>query len=84
MPADKKSTYKGFTEAQERAHKKYIARFVEVKIRMLPEERDVLKAHIERTGESANAFLHRAITARRRWSGTKQNKNDCKLIKYKS
>ena len=39
---------------------------------MLPEERDVLKAHIERTGESANAFLHRAITETMERDKTKQ------------
>ena len=43
-----------------------------LKIRMLPEERDVLKAHIERTGESANAFLHRAITETMERDKTKQ------------
>ena len=62
MSADKKSAYKGFTEAQARAHKKYIARYVEVKIRRLPEERDALKTHAETTGESVNTFLRRAIS----------------------
>ena len=64
MSEEKKSTYKGFTEARAKANK--------IKIRMLPEERDVLKAHIERTGESANAFLHRAITETMERDKTKQ------------
>ena len=72
MSEEKKSTYKGFTEARAKANKKYMAKFTEIKIRMLPEERDVLKAHIERTGESANAFLHRAITETMERDKTKQ------------
>ncbi len=61
MANEKGSTYKGFTEAQARAHKKYIAQFVETKIRMTPERRDVVKAHAASRGESLNAFINRAI-----------------------
>ena len=57
-----KNTYRGFTEAQARAHKKYIARFVEVKIRMDPERRDTIKAHAVAHGESVNGFIGRAIS----------------------
>ena len=56
-----KSTYRGFTEAQERAHKKYIAQFVETKIRMTPERREEVRQHAEARGESLNAFINRAI-----------------------
>ena len=62
MTEEKKSTYKGFTEAQARAHRKYIARFVEVKVRMEPEQRDVVKDHASVQGESLNAFINRAIS----------------------
>lgn len=61
MADEKSSTYRGFTEAQARAHKKYISRFVEVKIRMEPEHREVIKAHAEARGESVNGFINRAI-----------------------
>lgn len=61
MADEKSSTYRGFTEAQARAHKKYISRFVEVKIRMEPERREVVKAHAEARGESVNGFINRAI-----------------------
>lgn len=61
-PEEKVSTYRGFTEAQARAHKKYIARFVEVKIRMEAERREVIRAHAEAQGESVNGFINRAIT----------------------
>ena len=60
MPEEKKG-YRGFTEAQARAHKKYIAQFVETKVRMSPEHRDKIKAHAEQRGESLNAFINRAI-----------------------
>lgn len=62
MPDEKSSTYRGFTEAQARAHKKYISRFVEVKIRMEPERREIIKAHAaKKDGGSVNAFINRAI-----------------------
>lgn len=61
MAEDKNSTYRGFTEAQARAHKKYIAQFVETKIRMTPEHREEVREHAENRGESLNAFINRAI-----------------------
>lgn len=61
MAEEKNSTYRGFTEAQARAHKKYIAQFVETKVRMTPEHREEVRAHAERRGESLNAFITRAI-----------------------
>ena len=57
MAEEKASTYRGFTEAQARAHKKYIAQFVETKVRMT----ELVKAHAESKGESVNAFINRAI-----------------------
>ena len=61
MADEKVSTYRGFTEAQARAHKKYIAQFVETKVRMTPERREQIRAHAEARGESVNAFINRAI-----------------------
>lgn len=61
MATEKGSTYKGFTEAQARAHKKYIAQFVETKIRMTPEHRELVRAHAASRGESLNTFINRAI-----------------------
>ena len=61
MAEEKASTYRGFTEAQARAHKKYIAQFVETKVRMTPERREEIRAHAESKGESVNAFINRAI-----------------------
>lgn len=59
--SEKKSGYKGFTEAQARANKRYLEKFAEVKVRMQPEERDALKAHAEAHNESVNGFINRAI-----------------------
>ena len=49
------------TEAQIRAHKKYMENFVEVKVRMTPERREQVKAHAQTIGESTTAFINRAI-----------------------
>ena len=61
MAEEKNNTYRGFSEAQARAHKKYIAQFVETKIRMTPERREEVRIHAEARGESLNAFITRAI-----------------------
>lgn len=61
MAEAKESTYRGFTEAQARAHKRYISRFVEVKVRMDPDRRESIKAHADARGESVNGFINRAI-----------------------
>ena len=59
---EKTSTYRGFTEAQAEAHKRYIANFVEMKVRVKPERRDIIKAHAATyDGGSVNAFINRAI-----------------------
>ena len=57
-----KGNYRGFTEAQAKAHKRYMENFVEVKVRMTPEERERIKAHAVSTGESVTAFINRSIT----------------------
>ena len=36
-------------------------RFVEIKVRVTPEKRSVIKDHAESMGESATAFINRAI-----------------------
>lgn len=49
------------TEAQKRAQRNYMGKFVRVELRMEREERDKIKAHAEHRGESLNAFINRAI-----------------------
>lgn len=75
MAEAKESTYRGFTEAQARAHRRYISRFVEVKVRMEPKRRNAIKSHAEGRGESVNGFINRAIdeTMERDTQGGKQN-----------
>ena len=53
--------YKGFTEAQARAHKKYMEGVATIQIRMTAERREEIKAHAESRGESVNGFINRAI-----------------------
>ena len=39
------------TEAQKRAKRKYMEKFVEVKVRMTPERRSAVQAHAEAQGD---------------------------------
>ena len=55
------SGYRGYTEAQARAHKRYISKFAEIKIRVETEHRDAIQAHAQARGESVNGFIKRAI-----------------------
>lgn len=49
------------TEAQKRAQKAYMSRFVRVEVRMTPERRAEVQAHAQAQGESTTAFINRAI-----------------------
>ena len=49
------------TEAQKRAKRKYMEKFVEIKVRMTPERRSAVQAHAEAQGESTTGFITRAI-----------------------
>lgn len=51
-----------YTEARARANKKYMEKFVEVKVRMTPEQRGTVQAHAQRMGESTTVFINRAIS----------------------
>ena len=55
-------TKKTVSDAQKKAHRKYMERFVEVKVRMTPEKRAEIQAHALEQGESATAFINRAIS----------------------
>lgn len=58
---DKKSTYKGYTQAHNEAHKRYMRGYVEIRARVTQEQRDAIQAHAENRGESVNGFIQRAI-----------------------
>lgn len=49
------------TEAQKRAQKKYMEKFVEIKVRVTPEKRTAIQEHAQSMGESATTFINRAI-----------------------
>ncbi len=49
------------TEAQIRAQKKYMENFVEIKVRMTADKRTTVQEHAANMGESATAFINRAI-----------------------
>ena len=49
------------TDAQKRAQKKYLEKFVEVKVRMTPEKRSQIQDHAKKLGKSTTEFINRAI-----------------------
>ena len=49
------------SDAQKRAQRKYMEKYVEVKVRMTPEQRSIVQAHAQKMGESATVFINRAI-----------------------
>ena len=61
MENNKKSTSTGLSEARKRANQKYLDKFVEVKVRMFPEDRVAIQEHAAAMGESTTAFVKRAI-----------------------
>lgn len=52
---------KRVTDAQKRAHQKYMEQFVEVKVRMTPAQRTIVQEHATCMQESTTAFINRAI-----------------------
>lgn len=52
---------KPVSESLKRAHRKYMEKYVEVKVRMTPERRSEVQAHAADKGESVTAFINRAI-----------------------
>lgn len=63
MAVEKKSTYRGLTPAQVEAHKNYMKNhnYVEIKVRVTKEQRAAIQEHASAMGESATAFINRAI-----------------------
>lgn len=49
------------SESRLKANKKYLSKFADFKVRVLPEERDTIQAHAKIMGESTSAFVKRAI-----------------------
>lgn len=49
------------TEAQKRAQKKYMEKFMVARVRMEREKYECVQAHAEAQGESVNGFINRAI-----------------------
>ncbi len=49
------------SNSQLKANRKYLSQFVDVKIRVTPEERERLQNHALNMGESVSAFIKRAI-----------------------
>ncbi len=62
MPEEKKSTYKGQTDARRKASAKYLKESVEdIRIRVPKGQKAIIKDHAGQQGESMNAFIVRAI-----------------------
>lgn len=59
--SEEKKTGRKLTQARKEANARYNSKFVEVKVRMTPERRSVVQDHAASMGESATAFINRAI-----------------------
>lgn len=55
------NAYKGFTEAQAKAHKKYMEGVATIQIRTDANRREAIRNHAASHGESLNQFVNRAI-----------------------
>ncbi len=66
--------YKGFTDAQAKAHKRYIGGKATIQLVTTKEHRETIKAFAKKNMESVNAFVLRAVdeTVERE---TKENDN---------
>lgn len=53
--------YRGYTQAHNDAHKRYMQGHVEIRARVPTEQRDAIQDHAAANGESVNAFINRAI-----------------------
>lgn len=62
MSEKKSGAYAGYTEARKAANARYEKESVERISLVLPKgDKDKIKAHAEKTGESVNGFINRAI-----------------------
>ena len=52
---------KTMSDSQKKAIHKYLAKFIEMKIRVSPEYHEEVKQHAANMGESATAFIKRAV-----------------------
>lgn len=50
------------TEAQKKAQRAYMEKFVRVEVRMDAQKREAIQAYAEAHSESVNGFINRAIT----------------------
>lgn len=56
--------YKGYTQAQAAAYKRYSGKQATIYIRVPPDERDTIQAAAEAAGQSVNAYTRQAIQER--------------------
>lgn len=61
MSEEKKSTYKGFTEAHKRGNERYRKKLAVLHVYVPKDKADDIKAHAAQRGESMNHFVVRAI-----------------------
>lgn len=49
--------YNGYTEAQAKSAKKYLSKFAEIRIRVMPEEKTIIEQKAKEAGKSVNQYL---------------------------
>lgn len=62
MEDKKKGSYRGFTDAREKANKKYLEKLDEIKIRVPAGGKENIRKHAEKTGKSVNQYIVDAVT----------------------
>lgn len=57
MEEEKKEKKSRYTEAQARSAKKYLGKFAEIRIRLMPEEKQIIEENAAKEGKSVNQYL---------------------------
>jgi predicted HicB family RNase H-like nuclease len=49
--------YNGYTEKKKASNEKYLAKFQEIRIRTLPEEKRIIEENAKKEGKSVNQYI---------------------------
>ena len=63
MSSNNRGRYSGYTDARKECNRRYREKYVEVRVRMLPEEREALKERAASLGVSVNTYILGLIQA---------------------
>ena len=63
MSSNNRGKYTGYTDARRECNRRYREKYVEIRVRMLPEEREELKERAAGLGVSVNTYILGLIQA---------------------